>query len=383
VRVLTRVLLLAFVGAFAAGAAGYMKLALLLGSGVLGSGYVAMVLYAGVRVADGLVGFALRERPLSYLGMVRRHRPLLERRAHGLLRWLAIGGWVIFTLRYFGLWNQAVPLAGAALTAELRRGTLSISLGDALVFAATVASAFILSSLIRFVLAEDVYPHLRWGRGLPELLSGILHYALLLTGLLLALAALGVDLTKITILAGALGVGIGFGLQNIVNNFVSGSIVMFERRINVGDAVQIGDVAGRVQQMGMRACTVRTWEGAEVIVPNASLTSERVTNWTLSDRVRRIDVAVGLAYGTDPEKALDILLEVAHAHERVLTEPGPAVFFRGFGDSALLFEMRVWTDRFDLWMQTQSELTVALYAALQGAGIEIPFPQREVRLRHA
>jgi len=136
-----------------------------------------------------------------------------------------------------------------------------------------------------------------------------------------------------------------------------------------------------VQQMGMRACTVRTWEGAEVIVPNASLTSEKVVNWTLSDGLRRIDVAVGLAYGTSPEKALEILLAVVRAHPRVLDHPAPVALFRGFGDSALNFEVRVWTDRFDLWLQTQSELAVALYAALREAGIEIPFPQREVHLR--
>jgi len=380
-RVATVVVLLAFAAAFMAGVAGYMKLALLLGSGVLGSGYLALVLYTGVRVGDGLVAFTLREGPLRYLGMVRRHRPLLERRAHGLLRWLAIGAWAIFALRYFGLWSRAVTVGGGALAAELHRGSLSISLGDVLVFAATVGAAFTLSAFIRFVLAEDVYPRLHLGRGVPDALSGVLHYTLPLAGFLLALAALGVDLTKITILAGALGVGIGFGLQNVVNNFVSGSIIMFERKINVGDAVQIGDVAGRVQQMGMRACTVRTWEGAEVIVPNASLTSERVVNWTLSDRRRRVDVAVGVAYGTPPEKVLEILLGVARAHPRVLAEPAPAALFRAFGDSALQFELRVWTDRFDLWVQMQSELSVALYSALREAGIEIPFPQREVRLR--
>ena len=375
------VVLVVFAAAFVAGAAGYMRVALLLGAGVIGNGYLAVVLYAGVRILDGLVVFALRARPLSYLAMVRRHRPLLERRAHGLLRGMAIGAWVVLALRYFGLWNGALALTTAALGATLKRGSLSVSVADVLVFALTVGIAFIVSRLLRFFLAEEVYPRLSLGRGLPEALSGVLHYALLLTGFMLALAALGVDLTKITILAGALGVGIGFGLQNVVNNFVSGAIVLFERKINVGDAVQMSGVEGRVQQMGMRACTVRTWEGAEIIVPNASLTSEKVVNWTLSDRRRRIDVAVGVAYGTPAETALEILLGVARAHPLVLADPAPVALFRGFGDSALQFEMRVWTDRFDLWVQTQSELTVALYAALREAKIEIPFPQREIHLR--
>jgi potassium-dependent mechanosensitive channel len=380
-RIAAGAVLIAFAAALVAGVAGYMKLALLLGGRILGNGYLALVLYAGVRVGDGLVMFALRSRPLRYLGMVRRRRPLLERRAHGLLRALAIGAWVMLALQYFGLWPAAVALTQAALGAELQRGALSVSLGDVLVFAVTVAAAFLVSAILRFVLDEEVYPRLNLGRGLPNALSALLHYFLLLAGFLLALAALGVDLTKVTILAGAFGVGIGFGLQNVVNNFVSGSLILFERKINVGDAIQIGDVSGRVQQMGMRACTVRTWEGAEVIVPNANLTSDKVTNWTLSDRLRRIDVAVGVAYGTSPKKVLDVLLGVARAHPQVLAEPEPVALFLAFGESALRFEMYVWTDRFDLWMKIRSELTASLYEALREAGIEIPFPQREVRLR--
>ena len=185
------------------------------------------------------------------------------------------------------------------------------------------------------------------GRGLRQVFSTLLHYALLLVGFLVALAALGVDLTKITILASALGVGIGFGLQNVVNNFVSGFVLLFERRIDVGDAVQIGDVSGRMQQMGIRACTVRTWEGAEVIVPNATLISDKVTNWTLSDRRRRIDLAVGVAYGTAPGRMIELLLTVARAHPQVLSEPAPSALFRGFGESALKFEVQCWTDRFE------------------------------------
>ena len=382
-RPAARVVLVTFAAAFVVGAAGNMSLGLLLGSGVLGNGYLALVLYAGIRVADGLVAFALRVRPLCVLGMVQRHRPLLERRAHGLLRGLTIAGWAVFALKYFGLWGAAVELTEAALGAHLRRGSLSISLGDVLEFAVTAGAAILLSGLVRFVLEEDVYPRLQLGRGLAQALSSLLHYGLVLVGFLLALAALGVDLTKITILAGAFGVGIGFGLQTVVNNFVSGLLIVFERRIKVGDAVQIADVAGRVEQLGMRACTVRTWEGAEVIVPNASLITEKVTNWTLSDRLRRIDVGVGVAYGTPPEKMLDILLAVARAHPLVLPNPAPVALFLGFGDSALRFELRAWIDRFDLWVQTQSELAVALYTALGEAGFEIPLPQHEVRLRRA
>jgi small-conductance mechanosensitive channel len=373
--------LVAFAGAGVAGAAGYVRLAVFIGSGILGSIFVALVLYAGVRVASALVAVGLSSRLGRGLRMVQGHRPLLERRIAGVLRWLAVAGWAIFALRHFGVWHPALSLTDAVLAAELHRGSLSISFGGVLAFALTVVATFMLSAIIRFVLEEEAYPRLAPDRVLPYAVSALVHYTLLLIGFLVGMAVLGVDLTKITIVAGALGVGIGFGLQGIVNNFVSGLVVLYERKINVGDAVQIGDLGGQVQQLGIRACTVRTWEGAEVIVPNASLISEKVANWTLSDRRRRVDFAVGVAYGTSPEKVADVLLGVARAHAEVVADPAPVVLFRGFGESALRFELRVWTDRFDRWLLIQSELAGACYAGLREAEIDIPFPQREVRLR--
>jgi small-conductance mechanosensitive channel len=158
-------------------------------------------------------------------------------------------------------------------------------------------------------------------------------------------------------------------------------IVLFEQPIRVGDIIQMGEIGGEVRRIGIRSTTVRTGEGAEVIVPNASLVAEKVTNWTLSDRMRRVDVSVGVAYGNAPEKVLELLRGVAAAHPYILADPKPVAFFIAFGDSALNFELRAWTDRFDESAAIRSELSVAVYAALRAAGIEIPFPQHDVRLR--
>jgi small-conductance mechanosensitive channel len=367
--------------ALVAAAAGYVTLGVVVGAGLVGSAYLALVCYAAVRVADGLIAVGVRLPPLDALAMVRHHRALVERRILGVLHLVAISVWAMMTLRYLGLRGRAIDLAHTIVSAEVQRGNVSVSVGDVLVFGLTIVGTFLLSRLLRFVLEEEIYPRVASGGGTRYALSALLHYGLVVVGVMLALATLGVDLTKITILAGALGVGIGFGLQNIVNNIVSGFILFVERRIDVGDAVQIADVGGRVQHMGLRACTVRTWEGAEVIVPNASLVSDRVTNWTLSDRHRRIDVAVRVAYGTAPETVAALLLAVARADKRVLLEPVPLALFRGFGESGLRFELQVWTDRFDTWVRTQSELTMAVHDALRDAGIELPLPQREVRLR--
>ena len=291
----------AFSVALIAGPLGYMRVGRLLAAGILSSGALALMFYACVLVVKGLVAFALRVWPLELLQMVQRHRDLLERRTGMVLRWGAIGGWTVRTLDYLGLFQPALAAGAAVLAARLERGAVSLSLGDVVEFVLVVWLAYLVSAFVRFVLQEDVFPRVRLPRGISYALSSVLNYVLIAFGVLLGLGALGLDLTKVTILAGAFGVGIGFGLQSVVNNFVSGLILLFERPIHVGDVIHIGDLSGEVRRIGIRASVVRTWQGAEIIVPNAQLITERVTNWTLSDRRRRIDLPVGVNYGAPLE----------------------------------------------------------------------------------
>jgi len=189
------------------------------------------------------------------------------------------------------------------------------------------------------------------------------------------------DFSRVALFAGAFSVGIGFGLQNVVNNFVSGLILLFERPIQIGDMVEVGGLLGEVRRIGARSSTVRTVDGAEVIVPNSNLISEQVVNWTLSDRRRRIIVDVGVAYGSDPETVLGILRSVAEANSSVLDEPAPEALFQEFGDSALNFRLRAWIPRFEESFEINSRLCVAINDALRDAGIAIPFPQRDLHVR--
>src|SRR5215813_13974345 len=234
--------------------------------------------------------------------------------------------------------------------------------------------------MIQFVLAEDVFPRLSLRAGLPYALSSLIKYAIVFVGFLLGLFALGVNLDRVTVIGGALGVGVGFGLQNIVNNFVSGLIVLFERPVRVGDAVQISDVQGEVRRIGIRSSTVRTWDGAEVVVPNSMLVSEKVTNWTPIDRRRRIVIPVNVAYGSVPDEVLKVLAAVAAQTPDLVAAPAPQAVFLGFGDYALRFELRVWTDRLDRVDGLRSEMGMAIYAALRDAGIAIPIV-RDVRIQ--
>jgi len=166
----------------------------------------------------------------------------------------------------------------------------------------------------------------------------------------------------------------------VVNNFVCGLILLFERPIHVGDMVEIGNLLGEVRHIGIRASTVHTRQGADIIVPNAQLVTEKVTNWTLSDKLRRLELPVGVNYGASPKKVIEILETVARATPRVLSNPPPRALFMGYGDSSINFELRVWTDESIFWRQVRSNLGVAVYDAVLEAGMAFPFPQREIRL---
>jgi small-conductance mechanosensitive channel len=312
--------------------------------------------------------------------MVRGHRDLLQWRIHRILVLAAFAGWVARSLDYVGLFLPALGLGSAVLATQLGRGSIQMSFGDVAEFAVTVWAAYLTSAFIRFVLSEDVYPRTGLTRGMSYAISSLLNYVIIALGFVLALGALGLDLTKVTVLAGALGVGIGFGLQSVVNNFVSGLILLFERPIHVGDIVEVGNLSGEVVRIGIRASIVRTPNGAEMIVPNAQLVTERVTNWTLSDRTRRIDLPVGVDYASPPEKVVEVLEAVARGHPQIMPSPAPQAVFTAFSDSAITFELRAWTNRFDRWPKVRTELAAAVYAALQDAGMTMPLPQREVRV---
>jgi small-conductance mechanosensitive channel len=366
-----------------ANALGYLDLANLLTSGTLVPAYLGVALFAAVQIGDEVVAAVLRAAAGRSVRMAMTHAELLRTRGQAFLRVVALGVWVWTALDTFGVLESVLGGLRAALSASLEVGTLELSLGDIVAFCVVIAAALALSSLLRFLLEEDVYPRLRLERGVPNAVSTFLHYALLLFGFSLALGAAGLDLSRVSLLAGAFGVGVGFGLQNVVNNFVSGLILLFERPVNVGDTVDIGQITGEVRRIGVRSSTIRTAEGADVIVPNATLISDRVVNWTLVDRRRRVDIAVGVAYGNDPERVLALLVDVGRKHKDVLSAPPPVALFKGFGESSMDFELRVWIDRLELSVDTRSELAVALYAALREAGIEIPYPHRDVTIKTA
>ncbi len=211
--------------------------------------------------------------------------------------------------------------------------------------------------------------------------ASISRYLIITSGVIVAIGFMGVGWDDLQWLVAAVGVGLGFGLKEIFANFVSGLIILFERPVRVGDTVTIGEVSGTVSRIQIRATTITDWDNKELIIPNQTLVIEPLINWTLSDQVTRIIFMVGIAYGSDTEKAHRIMMETITANPLVLEEPGPTVFFIGFGDSSLDFEVRVFVKERILRMPLTHELHMALEKALREAGIEIPFPQRDLHLR--
>jgi small-conductance mechanosensitive channel len=339
---------------------GYVNLSNLLGIIFFKSIFLAAVLYTAIRIIEGLTAIALHVQPLGSLRVISLHRPMLLRRTCRILEFLAFLFWLNLLLNFFGLRDPLIASIHAALNANLAIGSFNITLGGILAFLITVWASFLISSFLRFLLEEDVYRHFRLARGIPYAISTMLHYAILLVGFFVALGALGIDLTKLTILAGAFSVGIGFGLQNVINNFVSGLILLFERPIKVGDVIDVGGNIGEVSRIGIRASVIRTADGSEIIVPNGSLISSQVTNWTLSDRKRAVEVSVNLAAGADPQHVVELLKNTAAANPGVAKEPSPQVYITNFSAGAVSFQLRAWIDRYEDSAQLRSDLSLAV-----------------------
>jgi small-conductance mechanosensitive channel len=192
---------------------------------------------------------------------------------------------------------------------------------------------------------------------------------------------MGLDLSNLALIAGALSVGIGFGLQNVVNNFVSGLILLVERPIKVGDWVLVGGHEGFVKQIKVRATEIETFQRASVIIPNSEFISNAVTNLTHKDSFGRVDVSIGVAYGSDVNQVMEVLKKCLRENSSILEFPEPFVLFQGFGDSSLDFETRAYIPEVSRIFRVSSEVRVAIYTALAEAGIEIPFPQRDVHIK--
>ncbi len=276
------------------------------------------------------------------------------------------------------VWSDIIPALGVVGGAPLWR---DITLGAAVVGLIIVLVTAVAAKNIPGLLEIVALQHLPLEPAVRFAITRICRYAITVVGIILAFGAVGVTWDKVQWLAAAVTVGLGFGLQEIFANFVSGLIILFERPMRVGDTVTVGDVTGTVSKIRIRATTITDWDRKELVVPNREFITGRLINWTLSDRILRVTVPVGIAYGSDTERAREILLRVARENSEVLDEPEPHVLFLEFGGSALLFELRVFVPSVEVRLRIQDELHMAIDRAFREAGIVIAFPQTDVHVR--
>mgnify|MGYP001818917078 CR=1 FL=1 len=367
--------------ALVANIVGAISLAALLTDATLTSAYIGIGLYAVVLILQGVVDSFLHSRLAEKSRGLSQRPEFIKAGFERVINLLAAIVWAGGTLRAFRILEPVLAGLSALFLTPVTFGNFSISLSDIFAFVIALWAGLTISKILRFILENDVFPRVSMPRGVPSAISSMAHYAILTIAFFVALAVAGIELGKFAIIAGAVGVGIGFGLQNIVNNFLSGLILLFERPIQAGDSVEMGTLFGRVVRIGIRSSTVRTFQGAEVIVPNADLIAKEVINWTLTDAHRRLEIPVGVTYRAQPREVINILMAAARAHKETMREPDPFAIFVGYGSSSIDFELRCWISNYNDGLRIKTELLLDIWDRLEEAGIEIPFPQQDLHLR--
>ncbi|MEP1031965.1 mechanosensitive ion channel domain-containing protein [Ekhidna sp.] len=284
------------------------------------------------------------------------------------------------------VWDKIIDFltrVGEIFTTNLfNLGDSKITLGTILYFLISFIILTFLAKRFRNLLVNKILVKANMEKGARNSIGLITRVMIMFIGSIFIIQSAGIDMSSLSLLAGALGVGIGFGLQNITDNFISGIIILFEKPIKVGDRIVVGDTEGDVINISVRATTILTNENVSIIVPNSEFISSRVINWSHNDRNIRFDIPVGVSYQEDPEEVRKVLMDVAEENEHALKHPSPHVFFDEFGDSSLNFTLAIWTSTHtDKPRRLKTELYFAIFEKFKEKGIEIPFPQRDVHIK--
>jgi potassium efflux system protein len=360
---------------------GYSSLALHIFRSTLTTIFIIFLSWLLMLIVRGLLESAFRSRSAQKIPLLRTQATKLIDRTSKLLNLMVLLLFCGAVLETWRVSTSSWELIHQVFAFGVTIGETQITLWLVLTAAAFLYGAVIASRIVQFFMMRKLFTQFRVDPGIGQSVTRLMHYTIVLLGILLALATLGFELTNLTIIASALSVGIGFGLQTIVNNFVCGLILLFERPVKVGDIVQIGEEWATIRDIGLRATTIQTFNRSDIVVPNSDLITNQVTNWTLADRKMRLSLNVGVAYGSEVPLVLQTLEECTRGNRHILRDPDPLILFMGFGDSSLDFQLRVWIDNLDFINVVRSELNQEIDRLFRERRIEIPFPQRDLHLR--
>ena len=381
---LRRIVGLIAIGAVVSAAFGYVNLSGDLIGNLLVSGMAIGALFLFRGFLREVVGMGLRSRFMQVqLALPHKARLRYKFWLRALLDAAMYLGGLVLLLMIWGVPGDDIYAWARGILQEFTIGNVTISLGDILIGILIFIAAMAVTRALQRTLTENVFPQTNLDAGVQNSLSSGFGYIGLAIAIMLAISAIGLDLSNIALIAGALSVGIGFGLQAIVNNFVSGIILLVERPIKVGDWILVGGHEGTVKRINVRATEIETFQRASIIVPNSELIAGAVTNWTHKDSYGRVEVPVGVAYGSDVQQVMAILKQCLQDHDDILAWPEPYVLFRNFGESSLDFEGRGFIADVGHRISVLSDLNIEVEQALREAGIEIPFPQRDLHIRSA
>jgi small-conductance mechanosensitive channel len=305
---------------------------------------------------------------------------IIEKSLKRIIFTLAALFFIISYLKNIGFYDEITSGLSAWINEQRQLGNSEFTYGSILLFFAIIAGTIYLANLINAAIdTNDSKTQFKKRSRLGGIML-MIRFTLISTGFVIGVIASGLPITQITVLMGALGVGIGFGLQNIFNNLVSGLIIAIEKPVSIGDMVELGTDTGWIKEIGIRSSNLQTYDGAEVIVPNGELISNKVTNWTLSNKRRRMELPIGVSYKSDPHVVRDLLKQILDEHHEIMKVPEPYLLFTGLGDSSLNFSMYFWVSDFVEAKRIRSEVLFRVFDVLKEHQIEIPFPQRDIHI---
>jgi small-conductance mechanosensitive channel len=364
------VFILILIGSLIGNIIGAVGFSILATSGIIDWSIVTIILIAASYLVASIAIVLLTKHFKNKPELEEKFLANISQNLIGLIRFSAIVLWFISGMRIFGVRELVYYWFDKMMNFTIASGETEIQLGTILTFFFVIVISFFIAKFVRIFLDIEIFSRIKLPRGIPGAISMVVKYSIVFIGIYLAISSIGIDLGKFGLLAGAMGVGLGFGLQNIISNFFSGIILAFERPVQTGDLVEVNNIYGRVQSIGVRSSVVRTLDGSEVFLPNNDLISKQLINWTMSDTKRRIKLNIKTAFGENPKQVISIILDIINSRKEIIKKPEPVVTFDGFGEYFLEFTVYYWIK--ENYLVTKSKIAVNVYDILVENNIKMP-----------